>query len=199
MISASIGDKSSQHFALESVLNLSPSLQMSSLYVIIILSFCNIVPLTVLQQRNKWPGKGYNLPTNIVCLSLYQQRKRVAVWESCRRRTAAVPFDLEMPRTPERAYLAVARAMVIQVLDTVLAYPVSHWNPVGMSLARSNASQAFKRVPSELATAAMRSQVLLPLLLLITSTLGRHHCGCGVHCALLFPQFFFNLRVFIKE
>ena len=39
---------------------------------------------------------------------------------------AAVPFDLGMPRTPERAYLALARAMVIQALDTVLASPVSH-------------------------------------------------------------------------
>jgi len=39
---------------------------------------------------------------------------------------AAVPFDLGMPRIPERAYLALARAMVIQALDTVLASPVSH-------------------------------------------------------------------------
>jgi len=39
---------------------------------------------------------------------------------------AAVPFDLGMPRTPERAYLALARAAVIQALDTVLASPVSH-------------------------------------------------------------------------
>ena len=30
------------------------------------------------------------------------------------------------PRTPERAYLALARAMVIQALDTVLASPASH-------------------------------------------------------------------------
>jgi len=37
-----------------------------------------------------------------------------------------VPFDLGMPRTPERAYLTLARAMVIQALDTVLASPVSH-------------------------------------------------------------------------
>ena len=39
---------------------------------------------------------------------------------------AAVPFDLGMPRTPERAYLVLARARVIQPLDTVLASPVSH-------------------------------------------------------------------------
>ena len=39
---------------------------------------------------------------------------------------AAVPFALEMPRNPERAYLALARAMMIQALDTVLASPVSH-------------------------------------------------------------------------
>jgi len=39
----------------------------------------------------------------------------------------AVPsFALGMPRTPERAYLALARAMVIQALETVLASPVSH-------------------------------------------------------------------------
>jgi len=55
-----------------------------------------------------------------------------------------------LPRTPERAYLALARAIVIQALDTVLASPVSHWNPVGVSFARSNASQALKRVPPEL-------------------------------------------------
>ena len=35
-------------------------------------------------------------------------------------------MDEVMPRTPERAYLALARAMVIQALDTVLASPVSH-------------------------------------------------------------------------
>jgi len=40
----------------------------------------------------------------------------------------AVPFDLGMPRTPESAYLSLARAMVIQALDTVLASPVLHWN-----------------------------------------------------------------------
>jgi len=68
---------------------------------------------------------------------------------------AAVPFDLGMPRTPERVYLALARAMVIQALDTVLVSPVSHLDPVGVSFARSNASQAFKRVPSELETAAI--------------------------------------------
>jgi len=39
---------------------------------------------------------------------------------------AAVPFDLGMPRTLKRAYLALARAMVINALDTVLASPVSH-------------------------------------------------------------------------
>ena len=39
---------------------------------------------------------------------------------------AAVPFDLEMPQTPETAYLVLARAMVIKALDTVLASPVSH-------------------------------------------------------------------------
>jgi len=39
---------------------------------------------------------------------------------------AAVPFDLGMPLTPERAYLALARAMVIQALETVLASPISH-------------------------------------------------------------------------
>ena len=39
---------------------------------------------------------------------------------------AAVPFDLGMPRTPERVYLALARAMVIQALNNVLASPVSH-------------------------------------------------------------------------
>jgi len=39
---------------------------------------------------------------------------------------AAAPFALGMPRTPERAYLALARAMVIQILDTVLASSVSH-------------------------------------------------------------------------
>ena len=39
---------------------------------------------------------------------------------------AAVPFDLGMPRTPERVYLALAQAMVIQALDTVLASPVLH-------------------------------------------------------------------------
>jgi len=68
---------------------------------------------------------------------------------------AAAPFALGMPRTPERAYLALARAMAIQALDTVLASPVSHRNPVGVSFARSNASQAFKRVPSELAIVAI--------------------------------------------
>jgi len=68
---------------------------------------------------------------------------------------AAVSFDLGMPRTPERVYLEIARAMVIQALDTELASPVSHWNPVVVFFARSNASQAFKRVPSELATAAI--------------------------------------------
>jgi len=62
----------------------------------------------------------------------------------------AVPFDLGMPRTPERAYLALARVMVMQALDTVLASPTSHGNPVGVSFARSNASQASKRVPPEL-------------------------------------------------
>jgi hypothetical protein len=39
---------------------------------------------------------------------------------------AAAPFDLEMPQTPETAYLVLARAMVIKALDTVLASPVSH-------------------------------------------------------------------------
>ena len=43
-----------------------------------------------------------------------------------------------------------ARAMVIQALDTVLASPASQSIPVGVSFARSNASQAFKRVPPEL-------------------------------------------------
>ena len=37
-----------------------------------------------------------------------------------------VPFDLGMPQTPENVYVALARAMVIQVLDTVLVSPVSH-------------------------------------------------------------------------
>ena len=86
-------------------------------------------------------------------------------------------INILSPRTPERAYLALARAMVIQAFDTVLASPVSHWNPIGVSFARSNASQAIKRVPSELATAAIAvvwvRQVLLPMLLLITSTLGQ--------------------------
>ena len=36
---------------------------------------------------------------------------------------AAVLFALGMPRTPERACLALARAMAIQALDTVLASP----------------------------------------------------------------------------
>ena len=39
---------------------------------------------------------------------------------------AAVPFNLGMPQTPERAYLTLARAMAIQALDTVLASRVSH-------------------------------------------------------------------------
>jgi len=39
---------------------------------------------------------------------------------------AAVHFDFRIARTPERAYLALARAMVIQALATVLASPVSH-------------------------------------------------------------------------
>jgi len=60
---------------------------------------------------------------------------------------AAVPFALGMPRTPERAYLVLAWAMVIKALGTVLASPVSHWNPVGVSYASSNTSQAFKRNP----------------------------------------------------
>jgi hypothetical protein len=36
---------------------------------------------------------------------------------------AAVPFALEMPRTPERAYIALAQAMLIQALEKVLASP----------------------------------------------------------------------------
>jgi len=38
----------------------------------------------------------------------------------------AVPFGFGMPRIPEKAYLVLARARVIQPLDTVLASPVSH-------------------------------------------------------------------------
>jgi len=46
-----------------------------------------------------------------------------------------VPFALGMPRIPERAYLALARAMVIQALDTVLASPVSQHDIVSFSQA----------------------------------------------------------------
>jgi len=35
---------------------------------------------------------------------------------------AAVPFALEMPRIPERACIALARAILIRALDTVLAF-----------------------------------------------------------------------------
>jgi len=48
---------------------------------------------------------------------------------------AAVPFDLGTPGIPETAYLVLARAMAIQALDTVLASPVSHWDPVLIDVA----------------------------------------------------------------